>query len=297
MSSDLVELRRPGEPDLLRTGAGDRYFDYCLQPYQPRRPTEGKLRAENILWKSLAVAGCADSYREPLGAMQRGLGRDMTVWGVKHAEGRLWWELYVYDPRKEDPAATVHGVSEILSPWFDIAPSPRESIPYMMFSFDVSPHTFEAGRVERINLYMTGTEEHAGRSYVATEEGLELDNEYVFMEPKRDIDRLLPLLQSSVFVDYSEETVLARVLLPKLFACKRVCIAKKRLSDAIYFSGIDVDQLLWFLRSFEYPDPIVSFVSSHRDGFEHLYFDVGIDYRQEEDGSIVYPKTSFYGTL
>lgn len=297
MSSNLVDLRRPEERELLRSGPGDRYFDYCLQPYQPRRPTEGKLRAENILWKSLEVAGCIDDYREPFAAMQQGLGRDMTVWGVKHAEGRLWWELYLYDPRKEDPAATVEGVSAILSPWVRVAPSPRESIPYMMFSFDLSPGTLEAGQVDRLNLYLTGTEEHAGRSYIVTEQGAELDNEYVFMEPKRDIDRVLPLLKSSVFVDYSEEPVLAQVLMPKLFACKRVCVAKKRFSDAIYFSGIDIDQLLWFLRSFDYPEPLVSFVAAHREGFEHLYFDVGIDYRQQDDGSIVYPKTSFYGTL
>lgn len=295
--SSLVELRTPDPFELLPSGPGDRYFDYCLQPYQPRRPPERMLRAENIFWKSTVLAGCYDAFLAPMRALQQSLGRDMTVWGAKFDGESLWWELYFYDPQKEDRAATLSGLSDALAPWIRIAPSVRESVPYMMVSFDLQPDSFARGTVPEVNLYLTGTDAHEGRSYCLTEASCELENTYCFMEPKREIDRVLPLLESSVFIDYTAPEVLSSVLLPKLFACKRICVAKKRHRDGVYYSGIDIDQLLWFLRSFTYPEPLTHFVRQHRERFEHLYFDVGIDYEQREDGTIAYTKSSFYGTF
>ncbi len=65
--------------DLLPSGPGDRFFDYCLQPYAPRRSPRGKLRSENLLWYSLAEAGLLEQARPPLLALQQALGRDMLV--------------------------------------------------------------------------------------------------------------------------------------------------------------------------------------------------------------------------
>jgi hypothetical protein len=297
VSSDLVELKVRDRFSLLPSGPGDRFFDYCLQPYQPRRPPTGKLRAENVFRRALQAMGCLDAFGQPIAALQQALGRDMTVWGIKHDGTSTWCELYVYDPRKEEPAATLGALRETLAPWARILPEVRESVPYMMVSFDLFADTFDRGEVPEVNLYLTGTPEHEGRSYRVTATSRELENTYCFMEPKRDIDRLLSLLRSSLFVDYGDPRVLSRVLVPELFACKRVCVAKKRHRDGIYFSGIDVDQLLWFLRALAYPATITSFVAQHRGGFEHLYFDVGIDYEQHPDGSIAYTKSSFYGTF
>ncbi len=109
---------------------------------------------------------------------------------------------------------------------------------------------------------------------------------------------MLSLLRASLFVDYTDPRTLSKVLIPELFACKKVCVAKKRAADGIYFSGITVEQLLWFLRRFAYPPPIVDFVASRADAFEHLYFDVGIDVRTDPStGALVVPKTSYYGTV
>src|SRR6185369_14324161 len=96
---------RSAHESLLPSTATDRYFDYCLEPYRPRRPWEGKLRSENLLWDSLRAGGCYEVFRAPLQAVQQSLGCDLTVWGVKWDGTRLWWELYFYDPRKEADAA------------------------------------------------------------------------------------------------------------------------------------------------------------------------------------------------
>lgn len=293
----LIELDALTPIDLAPATEHDRYFDYCLEPYRPRRPWRGKLRSENLLWHSLRVGGAFEDLEAPLRALQAHLGPDLTVWGVKWDGEALWWELYVYDPQKEAPEATVGALAECLSPWLRLAPRVAETVPYMMVSFDVSPARAKDGVVPELNLYLTGEQAHAGRSYAVTEGGIELENTYRFLEPKRGIDELLPLLRSSVFVDYSDPRTLSKVLFPELFACKKICVAKKRHCDAIYFSGIAVDQLRWFLERFDYPASLQRFVERHEEAFEHLYFDVGVDYRQRPDGTLEYPKTSYYGTL
>ena len=67
--------------ELLRTAPGDRYFDYCLEPYRPRRPTTGKLRAENLLWAALAHAGIEDAARPVIEALRT---EGVTVIFVEH---------------------------------------------------------------------------------------------------------------------------------------------------------------------------------------------------------------------
>jgi hypothetical protein len=282
---------------LLESGPDDRYFDYCLEPYRPRRSWTGKLRPENLLWLSLAVGGALDGLRPPLLKLQDLLGRDMTVWGVKWDGARLFWEIYVYDPGKEDPNATVRQIARTLEPWLRFLPSPSETLPYRMVSFDLDGSVVSRGTVEEVNLYLTGGSGHAGRSYKARPGVFELENTYRFLDAKREIDEILPLVKASVFVDYGEPARLSKVLIPELLACKKVCVAKKRFRDGVYFSGIAVEQLLFFLRRFSYPVPIVDFVARRQASFDHLFFDVGIDYMTGQDGALVYPKTSFYGTL
>jgi hypothetical protein len=297
MAATFIEPSTLRALSLLESGPDDRYFDYCLEPYRPRRPWRGKLRPENLLWLSLAVGGALDALRPPLLALQDLLGRDMTVWGVKWDGARLFWEIYVYDPEKEDPNATLDGIARALQPWLRVLPHPRESIPYQMVSIDLDESTLARGTIDEANLYLTGELGHAGRSYKARPGGFELENTYRFLDAKREIDQILPLVKASVFVDTTDPPLLSKVLIPELFACKKICVAKKRFRDGIYFSGIAVEQLLFFLKRFSYPTAIVDFVSRRHESFEHLSFDVGIDYVAGDGGSIAYPKTSFYGTL
>lgn len=274
----------------------DRYFDYCLQPYDPLRDPRGKLRSESLLWNSLDVAGAPPSLDEALRAVQRTAGRDMTVVGIKHHDGRLWWELYFYDRLKEDPSVRAASIIDAVAPWCRVAPRPRETIPYFMFSFDVRPDTAEGGTVEVVNLYLPYYEVQGGRSYKLSADRLEMDNVYRFLHPKTEIREILHEIRQSVFVDFTRVS-LARVLIPELIDCNRICVAKKRFADAVYYSGIDVGQLLFFLRTFEYPSAVVGFVEAHRAALDHLRFDVGIDYTMRPDGTVVMTKSSYYSTL
>jgi hypothetical protein len=274
----------------------DRFFDYCLQPYDPLRNPRGKLRSESLLWNSFDVAGAAPSLDEALRAIQTTAGRDMTVFGVKHCEGRIWWELYFYDRLKEDDAVRAASILDAVTPWFRVVQRPRETVPYFMFSFDVHPDTADGGTVDVVNLYLPYYEVQGGRSYKLSAGRLEMDNVYRFLHPKTEIRQILHDIRQSVFVDYTR-VKLSAVLLPELIDCNRICVAKKRFADAVYYSGVDVGQLLYFLRLLEYPPAIREFVEANRAQLDHLRFDVGIDYTMRPDGSVVMTKSSYYGTL
>jgi hypothetical protein len=287
-----VAVARP----LVYVTDADRFFDYCLQPYDPLRDPRGKVRSEALLWNSLTVAGAPASLDDALRAIQRTAGRDMTVFGIKHQAGRLWWELYFYDRLKEDAAVRAASIIDAVAPWFRIVPRPRETVPYFMFSFDVHPDTAEGGTVDVVNLYLPYYEVQGGRSYKLSADRLEMDNVYRFLHPKTEIRQIVHDIKQSVFVDYTR-VPLSRVLLPELIDCNRICVAKKRFADAVYYSGIDVGQLLFFLELLRYPAEIVAFVEAHRSQLDHLRFDVGVDYVMQPDGSVVMTKSSYYGTL
>lgn len=287
-----VETARP----LVRSTESDRFFDYCLQPYDPLRDPRGKLRSESLLWNSLDVAGAPRALDEVLAAVQRTAGRDMTVVGIKHLRGRLWWELYFYDRLKEDPAVRASSIIAAVAPWFVVRPRPRETVPYFMFSFDLTAENATGSDVEVVNLYLPYFEVQGGRSYKLWADRIEMDNVYRFLHPKMEIREALHEIHQSVFVDFSR-VPLSRVLLPELFDCNRICVAKKRCADAVYYSGIDVGQLLFFLRAFGYPAATVEFVERNRSQLDHLRFDVGIDYAMRPDGSLEMTKSSYYCTL
>jgi hypothetical protein len=86
------------------------------------------------------------------------------------------------------------------------------------------------------------------------------------------------------------------VLRPELRRCQTICLANKQSHDCIYFSGVDVDQLLWFLDWLRYPPAVTEFVRTNRSNLDHLLFDVGFDYRMVGDRLQVL-KSGYYGVF
>ena len=113
---------------------------------------------------------------------------------------------------------------------------------------------------------------------------------------KDEIDQILHRLKRSIFVDY-DQISLQQVLMPELFACNKICVAKKRTADGIYYSGLRLDQFRWFLEHFRYHASMLDYARQHETELDHLRYDVGIDYFMDAQGQLVTTKTSFYGTL
>ncbi len=76
--------------------------------------------------------------------------------------------------------------------------------------------------------------------------------------------------------------------------CNVIVVANKQGNDAVYFSGIDVDQLIFFLKKMNYPGELTFFVEENRSNLDHLQYDVGFDYRMEGK-ELVILKSGYYG--
>jgi calcineurin-like phosphoesterase family protein len=97
----------------------------------------------------------------------------------------------------------------------------------------------------------------------------------------------------SAYID-STKTDIDQVLWPELRDCKVIVVANKQRNDAVYFSGIDVDQLIFFLKRMNYPGELVFFVEESRSKLDHLKYDVGFDYKMEGQDLMIL-KSAYYG--
>ena len=181
----------------------------------------------------------------------------------------------------------------------ELVPCPvsvSESYPYFMFSIDILPDVLEGRRaLDEIHMYIgnPGSTVSSGIAYSMTEGGARLENFYFFFNAKRDMKEAMAKVQCSAHVEAGQVDV-DQILWPELRDCHTICIANKQRNDTAYFSGVNVDQLLFFLKRLAYPGEIVGYVEGNRGRLDHLLFDVGYDYVAQGD-EVRVVKSGYYG--
>jgi len=278
------------------TSPDDPYLDFCLWPYRPPTLSGRKLRSIELLNLSFEICGVAESGRRVVEALQRAIGPFTTVYGIKWVDGVMRWELYFYDYRRLERERSITRALDALRPIVPCDVTPDEGRPYFMFSIDLTVAMLRGDSpLEEVHVYVgnVGSSVSSGICYSATKHGTTLENIYFFFDAAREMEQIVGKMCCSAHLDLADVDVDA-ILWPELRACQTIVVANKRLSDGIYFSRIDVDQLRLVLARFDYPQPIVSFVETHRGELDHLKYDVGFDYRLE-GGHLRILKSGFYG--
>jgi hypothetical protein len=285
----------PGE--LERASDRDRHINLGFESYRPVRPLVDKVRAENLLWHSLLHAGVLEQWDDPLHAIQRQVGRDRSVWGmfVDLDGGALSWELRVLNTEARSPLGVLDTLRNTLAPWLELAPGLTEAPPYAILALRFDTHT--RGKLETVDLHerSPGTRELEVHRTGAT--GRTLVSRDAVLEPKRHIDEVLPQIKRSEHVDFAaDKRLLGRVLIPELFACRRLHISKRTGCDALAFSGVNIEQLLFAYKRFDLPAALLGFLTAHQAQLEHLLFDVAVEYRGHGD-KIEYPRVGYYASF
>ena len=266
----------PWEP----TAPGDRYLNYCLWPYEPAAPTEGKLRALGLLNHSFEMAGLRERGRALIDALRSGIGPFQTVYGVKWADGQLGWEFYFYVYHRIGREVSITRVVDVLRPFAECAVPIDESIPYFMFWLDIDDSLLRGiSTIDLIHAFIgnPGSAVSSGIPYALAPGGRTLEYLYSFFHAERDLQAAADKVRCSAHVDASRVRIDA-ILWPELRRCHTICVANKRGNDTAYFSGVEVDQLLFFLERLDYPDEIVQAIRRRPGGLDHLLIDVGFDY-------------------
>jgi hypothetical protein len=280
---------------LLPATRDDHHFDLSFVRYKPLRPLEGKFKAETLLWHSLREAGLLDSWRAPLQAIQAEVGRARAIWGVVQDAGHCSWELRLLAENGD----LIEQLRRTLAPWLRFAPGLVDPGDYHVLSFRFDAQTLAHGSIDSVELHRRG--EHPREMTVVSlgPAPAPEPSHYVVFEAKREIDEVLPRIQASRVIDFAtHKQLLGRVLIPELFACRRLHIGPGAELDSLVFSGINVEQLLWFTRRFGFPAATVALLDTQREGFEHLLFDVQLRYRfNAQQTTIAHVTAGYYGVL
>jgi hypothetical protein len=276
----------------------DPALNYCLWEYTQTTPAADKFRSVNLLFQSFDYAGIDARAFELVEAIREAIGPFRTVFGVKLLGDRLAWEFYFYDYKRREREVSITRVLAALRPLARCPVQINERLPYFMFSLDLDAE-LAAGRrdIDVVHMYVgnPGSAVSSGIAYALRAGGATLENFYFFFDAATQLEDAAGKICSSAYFDETR-MALDEVLVPELRRCQTICVANKQTHDCVYFSGVDVDQLLVFLRRLAYPRPILAFVEHNRDNLDHLRFDVGFDYRAEA-GELRVLKSGYYGVF
>ena len=276
---------------------GDKYRDYCLWDYHPLRPHAGKIRQSSLLWQSFLALRAPPKLRAMCEALRRGLGPFETVWGVKCIGDSFSWELYFYDYERLGRRVSIERVLDILRPFAPSGLTLPGARPYFMFSIDLDAD-LAAGLhgIDTLSVYL-GSPDNAVSSGICYQltvgEKLRLDNLYYFFDAHQHWDQIVAKVAASAHLDLCGLPI-DQILWPEMRDCGVIVVANKKFNDGVYFSRINVDQLILCLDRLGWPATIREFIRENRDRLDHLLYDVGIDYRMI-DGRIEVIKSAYYG--
>ena len=280
-------------------------FDYTMRPYSTGTSTEGRPRSVNVLYRAIAGSSQEDRWMQLIGGLRAALGVDRTVWGIKFADGRLYFELYFYfrsltsssaapELRSAIPAAiTYPQVFAALDPTHTVRVAYPVHAPVLMMSIDVDDVSLDRGWTDVAHLYFM-----SGMAYDLGAGGMRHTNHYEFFETNEPlrIQAMVGHLINGLAHGSACGPNLQKVLIPELYSCRTVCLAAKQQADAAYFSGVQTQQLLWLIEKQGWPAPIVDYVKANEEAYSHVRWDVGIDFRSE-NGVLHSTKSGIYGTF
>ena len=278
--------------------AGDPALNYCLWNYSPAHPAEDKFRSVNLLFQSFDYAGVDARAYELVEAIRDAIGPFRTVFGIKLLPEAIAWEFYFYDYKRSEREVSAARVLDAIAPFAPSAVRVNENLPYFMFSLDIDAQLASGNRgLDVVHMYVgnPGSTVSSGIAYAVRAGRTTLENFYFFFDAKSQLEAAADKIRCSAYFD-ATRIAIEEVLLPELRTCQTICVANKQTHDCVYFSGIDVDQLRFFLQRFAYPVPVQRFVADNRARLDHLLFDVGVDYRMEA-GKLVTLKSGYYGVF
>ncbi len=285
-------------PSIEYESAQETFYDFCLWPYRPSVPYENKFKSANLLFHSFEVEGMDDRGVDMVQAIRKEIGHSRTVWGVKRLGEDIRWEFYFYDYRRKERETSVGRILKTCRPFFACDIGINENFHYFMFSIDVD-HDLVTGSkdLDEIHLYIgnPGSSVSSGICYSMKKRHTRLENFYFFFDARNQWKEILAKLSCSVHYDAARWKA-ERILWPELQDCKIIVVANKQENDAVYFSGIHVDQLIFFLKRMHYNPELVTFVETNRFMLDHLRYDIGFDYRIEGNEMKIL-KSAYYGVF
>jgi len=253
------------------------------------------LRSSSLLFQAFDSAGVDDRVYNLVEAIRTWAGLGRTVWGMKQQGEDIFWEFYFYDYRRRERQRSITGFLEAIRPFATCPFKANERSDYFMFSVDID-HDLIAGRknLNEIHVYLgnPGSTVSSGICYSLTSGPTRLENFYFFFDARKQIGEIMDKVACSSHYD-AAALGLDQVIWPELRNCNVIVIANKQFNDGIYFSRVNIDQLIFFMKRMAWPEKLISFVEENRFKLDHLLFDVAFDYRMEGNTLMILKSACF----
>ena len=270
--------------------------DFCQWPYdRPTAPAVGALRQDAMLFDILADAYPRSCLPARLADVQAAAGRFETVWGLK-SDGRLLSvELYFYDYAREDrvrsPSKMRAAVPGLIAPDLTI----NDATPYFMWSIELDPTSDQM--VETLDIYCNGFggTVSGGICYAVSNDRAELKNTYHFFDSHNDRPAILDAMRSNPRFPGMDN--LPDFLRPGAADEATFVVAMKRVRDGVYFSRVRTQAAIDLLERARIAEPISTYLRQTAPLLDHHLFDVGLDYQDVGDNTVIVTKAAIYGLL
>jgi len=285
------QIKKEKNNNLEYVSKNEEFFDYCHYKYNTNKESYSKLRSSNLLINSFDFMNCDTYFYQLLNLIRDKIGLNNTIWGIKKIDNDLFWELYFYNREKKNYLITIPTILSLINNFFKLKleiPKNFQKLPYFMFSIDLSKDFFLKKSIEGVHIYL-------GPSYFLNNHSMTFENNYSFYDAKEEIKKIVKDVKDSSFIDFSK-IKLSEILMPELINCKFICRSRKQKNDCIYYSRINIDQFIFFLKKFKYPKKIISFIEQNKSNLDHLLYDVGFDYTMENN-KLKILKSGYYGSF
>jgi hypothetical protein len=265
------------------------FRDFCLWDYSAATvPDSDTLSQHSILVDAAHLCGDGKQLTKIFGRLQEIWGPGNTVWGIKSDHETLSFELYFYDYARSMRRLGIIDLSRCLPDLISTPLCNADIRDWFMASIELNHLTAHNNKVDKIDLYFESdggtisagvSETWDGRTYRAK-------NDYRFYRSREDRDVLIK--------DMSEIPPIPDPFFPGCYNEEIFVLSRKLHGTGVYFSRVNADQTLSFLKDSGFSSPITSQFANDLKKYSPYLFDLGIDYITS-DGKSYLRRSAIYG--
>jgi hypothetical protein len=271
----------PNEQAVIEECGNTIYRDFTYSRYETRATDSQRLHSGSLLRHLVHLLNVDRTVWPLVQKLKTHLGTDEIIWGVKWtAAGFDSIELYVSSNEEKRPLQlrSIATLRTLLHPWLDEISYPDDLCPTSMFSFDLQPSATERERVSCAHIYVTSNMDErnfCGFSYELGSVAPRFKNHYMRFSGS---DKNEVLEQRMSWSPHTPECGIYGML-PKDWLNDSFSIfhAAKPLCDGVYLCRLPLKHTIAFSDAY-FPSYVGNALRDHAAGFEHLFWDVGLDY-------------------
>lgn len=271
-------------------------YDAIHAPYKSVFSGDVKVSSEDIFLTSLKNDNTSNNVVLSVTQLLKQLLKETNIiYGVKLVGEKLHYELYVYarpNLLHITPSKVLEELKKVLPVTIDY--EKELDILYECFSIDFTKDIINN---ELCSIHLYKMEDVASHmcSYLYTNFKSSIENRYkIYFLPTHQAELEHILTHSTLF---SCKNVTYDMIIPiELQKCFCVCHAIKPTMEGVYISRITLQQFIYFLTHFNYPQDILTYVTDNSNHLDYLLYDIAFDYIIKDDKVIIL-QTAFNGCI